>query len=110
MTGEETEPAELGDLINLLSLMDPDRILPRGITSPHASLGCLHHLAFETTGEMRAGKALKILRRCEGKTFEWHKGGEHTFTKYDPCYVVSPEDDRETYPLTKDYFLQPPVS
>lgn len=78
----------LGDIAEAFTAIDPDTVLPIGLTDPHSYRGYYHELAVELSGPTRAGDIAAMLKDCIGRTFEGYKGGDFTMHTHSDVYIA----------------------
>lgn len=79
----------LGKLIAQLETLPP-RSKVDSLVSPHSYRGYYRDLAFETVPKrMTAGRLLKTLRGCMGKTFAGYKGGKYVMGANTPLWAAA---------------------
>lgn len=78
----------LRDLIERLSNVPPETIVPIGFHRPHSYRGTYSELAFEPKRNATAGEMLEAARSALGATYIGYKGGEYTMGEYTPVHLA----------------------
>jgi len=90
----------LDELIAVLEVENPAKVLPLGFSNPHSWRGDYMELAFEPTANVTVGAMHADARSALGATYEGYKGGQYTMHGYTDCHVAeeSCEGDNELGP------------
>jgi len=96
----------LRELIQVLSKVDPDRVLKNGFGGPHSYRGYYSDLGFNPQTNVRVGDMLDEAQNAIGKIFIGYKGGEFKMEEYTECWIAKWGNTGETIgPILLGYML-----
>jgi hypothetical protein len=82
----------LGDVIEVLKLLDPDKIVPIGLGVPYSYRGIYEDLAFRPTRNVSVRTMLENAQGALGEVFTGYKGGEYVMDELTRCWLAGPHD------------------
>lgn len=78
----------LGELIAMLSDLDPSIRLREGFTYPDSYRGNYCDVAFEPAENVTIGEMLEHAKSAVGKTFQGYKGGDYVMDVDSVCHIA----------------------
>ena len=84
----DTNIVRLGQLVDTLADVDPDKIIEEGFAEPDSWRGIYRYVAFSPARNVTVSSMLKHAKSAIGATFEGYKGDTFTMSRETPCYIA----------------------
>lgn len=81
-------PMTLREVIALLELHDPGKLLRVGFGSADSYRGYYEYLAFEPDEDVTVGQMLRYAKAAVDSMYQGYKGGDYIMTLDTPCYIA----------------------
>lgn len=79
----------LGRLIEILEVENPDKVIKDGFHKPHSHRWDYRELAFEPKQNARIGDMLKCAKDSLGQSFQGYKGGDFHMDEYTTVCIAN---------------------